>query len=274
MKFGLCCSPQVLGFSDSSFQNNIKRLQDAGADYLEFGVGVTLPEGDENDWKTLRSALNGAPLKVEAFNSFLPAHQRITGPEVNLQGVLEYSRVALNRCRELGGEVVVLGSAGARKVPEGFDATRAQEQFVEFCRALGPVAADAGITICIEPLNHKEDNLILSVEHGAHIVDEVAHPNIQLLADLYHIEIEGEPLENVAQAGARIRHSHLADTDRVAPGYAENSKADFTGFFAALRAAESTSDLRCSFEGSYTDIFEQAAPLLQMMRERYEESKS
>jgi sugar phosphate isomerase/epimerase len=273
MKFGLCCSPQLLGFPDSLFQSNIQRLQNAGADYLEFGVGATVPEGDDSEWKTLRDALQGAPLQVEAFNSFLPPHHRITGPEVDLQSVLDYSHVALHRCRELGGEVVVLGSAGARKVPEGFDENRAQEQFVEFGRALGPVAADAGVTVCIEPLNHNEDNLILSVEHGARILDEIAHPNSQLLADLYHIEIEGEPLENVAAAGARIRHSHLADVGRVAPGYAEQGEADYKGFYAALHGAESTFSLRCSVEGSYADIYTQAAPLLKLLRQRHHEAR-
>ena len=272
MKFGLCCSPQLLGFPESQFQDNIVRLVDAGAEYLEFGVAATTPESNEGEFEKLQAALEAAPLRVEAFNSFIPAHHRITGPDVNLKKVLEYCNIALTRCRQLGADVVVLGSAGARKVPEGFDFAQAEKQFIDFCRELGPVAQENNITICIEPLNANEDNLILSVRHGAEIVDEVAHPHIQLLADLYHIELEGESLDNIAAAGNRLRHTHLADVGRVAPGFAASGEADFQGFLTALKQAgyeESTHTPRCSFEGSYENIFEQAAPLLTLLRARH-----
>jgi sugar phosphate isomerase/epimerase len=272
MKFGLCCSPQTLAYSHPQFQDNIARLRQVGAEYLEFPVAATSPEGDAREFDALRSALENAPLRIEAFNSFLPAHHRITGPSVDLKNVLSFCRVALERCKALGGEVVVLGSAGARKVPEGFDPKQAEKQFVQFCRELGPLAAEIGGMICIEPLNAREDNLILSVEHGARIVDEIAHPNVQLLADLYHIELEGEPLENIAAAGTRLRHTHVADVGRVAPGFAAQGEADFRGFFAALNRAgydKSTPAARCSFEGSYDDIFVQAKPLISLLRERY-----
>jgi sugar phosphate isomerase/epimerase len=277
MKFGLCCSPQTLAYSHPQFQDNIARLRQAGAEYLEFPVAATSPEGDAREFDALRSALENAPLRIEAFNSFIPAHHRITGPDVELKSVLSFCHVALERCKSLGGEVVVLGSAGARKVPEGFEKEQAEKQFVKFCRELGPLAAETGVTICIEPLNAREDNLILSVRHGARIVDEVAHENIQLLADLYHIELEGEPLENVAAAGARLRHTHVADVGRVAPGYAAQGEADFRGFFAALNRAgydRSTPAARCSFEGSYDDMFAQAEPLVSLLRDRYNAAAS
>jgi sugar phosphate isomerase/epimerase len=140
---------------------------------------------------------------------------------------------------------------------------------VEFCRRLGPVADSVGIDIAIEPLNRKEDNLVLSVEQGARIVDEVAHPRIRLLADFYHMFEENEPVENVANAGARLRHTHLADLGRVAPGYAEG-EADFVGFFRSLRRAGY--DGRCSFEGRLDDLATQAKPLLDLMKQRYQES--
>lgn len=275
MRFGICCSPQLLGYPGEALHENIAKLRDAGAEYLEFAVGATTPEGEPGEFAQLQAALVNAPLRVEAFNSFLPAHHRITGPDVNLNQVMQYCRVALSRCKALGANVVVLGSAGARRVPEGFDKSEAEKQFVAFCRELAPIAEDNDITICIEPLNRNEDNLILSVQHGARIVDEVAHPSIQLLADLYHIEIEGESLANVAAANGRLRHAHLADVGRVAPGYAREGEADFKGFFAALAKAEyneSSHAARCSFEGKIDDIFEQTGPMLKLLRQRLAEA--
>ncbi len=281
MKFGLCCSPSQLGLdgghSTETFRGNLELLAEAGARYIEFPVGVTVVEGDEAQWEILREALRDAPLAVEAFNTFIPAHHRITGPAVNLNGVLKYCKTALGRCREAGATIVVLGSSGARKVPEGFPRDEAMRQFMEFSRELAPLARNEGITICLEPLNYREDNLLLTVEEGARLVDELGCPGIELLADFYHMQENGEDLHTVAAAGSRLRHTHLADIGRVAPGYAGEGEADFVGFFRALRESGYTANpetARCSFEGSYDDIFAQAAPMLSLLQRRYIEATS
>jgi sugar phosphate isomerase/epimerase len=245
-------------------------LQASGADYVEFSAGAVSPEEPEERFETLRAAMAPYPLRVETFNSFIPGHYRITGPDVRIERVLGYCEIALRRCQALGGAVVVLGSSGARRRPEGFDAELAERQFIEFCRELGPIASETGIVIAIEPLNRKEDNLLNSVADGIRLVDLVGHPSIQLLADLYHISQEKEPMENVAMAGSRLRHTHCADLGRMAPGFALEGEEDFLGFFRSLRRAGY--DARCSFEGILTDIKAQSGPLLRILRQRWAES--
>jgi len=274
MQWGLCLDPALLqqrrdaGTWDAFWPV----LQEAGVDYLELPVGRAM--GSEAEFEALRALVAAAPLPVRAFNSFLPAAQRITGPGVDWPGVLDYCRVALARGRALGGDVVVLGSAGARSVPEGFDPAQAERQFCEFCRLLGPVADAADMEIAIEPLNAREDNLILSVAHGARLMDEINHPRIRLLADFYHMGQEHEPVDAVAAAGARLRHAHLADLGRVAPGYAPDGEADFLGFFRALRQSGYADQpyARCSFEGKLDNIEAQTPPMMRLLRARWQES--
>lgn len=190
-------------------------------------------------------------------------------------GVLEYCRTALARCRALGGDVVVLGSAGARRVPEGFDAAQAERRFCDFCRLLGPVADAAGMDIAIEPLNAEEDNLIVSVAQGARLVDEIDHPRICLLADFYHMGRQQEPVGAVAAANARLRHTHLADLGRAAPGFAPDGEADFVGFFRALRQAGYADRpfARCSFEGTLDNLEAQTPPMMRLLRARWRQSE-
>jgi D-psicose/D-tagatose/L-ribulose 3-epimerase len=269
MKFGICCGPQTM----ASPALLIETAHNAGADYLEFGVASVM-SNEGRDFETLQKAFDGAAVRVEAFNSFVPASHRLTGPDVDLPAALEYCRVALGRCHALGADVVVLGSAGARRVPDGFDSKIARQQFLQFCRELAPIAQDANVVIAIEPLNSREDNLVLSVAQGAQIVDEVAHPSIQLLADLYHIEEESQSLQETGDAGARLRHTHVADVGRVAPGFAENGEAPFTEFFRQLRRAgyDHLPQPRCSFEGEIDDFAAQAKPLLAHLHKRWAES--
>lgn len=275
MQFGICCGlgsfvPQIKDQPLSSLPRLMDTLKAAGAEYVEFGVASVAPEGPEVDFERLRRALAPCPLRPEAFNSFIPGKHRLTGPEVNLKAVLAYCRTALRRCKALGGEVVVLGSSAARKVPEGFSASKAESQFIAFCRELAPLADESGLDVVIEPLNRKEDNLILSVEHGIRLVDAIGKARIQLLADLYHMSEEREGREVLVKAGPRLRHTHLADRGRVAPGFATGGEEDFIGFFRNLRRAGY--ERRCSFEGRFDDIEKQCKPVLDLLRKRWAEA--
>lgn len=261
MQFGICCAPHALGEP----VRLLEIIADAGADYIEWSVGAVM--SSEAEWEKLRSVVADAQIKPEAFNSFLPPSQRITGPDVKMGEVLDYASEAMRRCRALGADVIVLGSGGARRVPEGWAPTRGLDQFETFCRELGPRAAGHGITIAIEPLNATEDNLVNTVAAGAAIVDAVDHPNIRLLADFYHMFHDDEPVENVAKVGARLQHAHLADLGRVAPGYAPEGEADFVGFFHALHAAGYNK--RCSFEGKTDDLAAQAKAIISHMKKRH-----
>ena len=265
MRFGICCAPGAQGDPARLLDS----LADAGADYVEWTVGAIMASMKE--FEKLRALSDRSPIKPEAFCVFLPPHHRITGPKVNLAATLEYAGEAARRCASLGAEIIVLGSGSARRVPEGFSPKTARAQFVEFCRELAPLVDEAGITIAIEPLNSKEDNLITSIEAGARFVDEIAQPSIALLADYYHMNHDGEPLQNVVDAGNRLRHAHLADTNRVAPGYAAQ-EADLRGFFGALRSAGY--DDRVSFEGKSDDLGAQAPKILARMKERYAQAQA
>ena len=261
MKFGICCAPNALGEP----AHTLEMLAQAGADYVEWSVGSVMQS--EAEWEKLREVVAASPIKPEAFNVFIPASHRLTGPEVDLQGALDYASEAMRRCSALGAQIIVLGSGGARKLQDGWAPTRGLDQFETFCRELGPRAARHNVTVVIEPLNKSEDNLINSVAAGAAIVDAVDHPNIKLLADFYHMFHDDEAVDDVAKVGDRLKHAHLADLGRVAPGFAAEGEADFAGFFRALNAANY--DARCSFEGKTTDLAAQAGPIIAHMKQRH-----
>jgi sugar phosphate isomerase/epimerase len=278
MKFGVCTSPRALVEGDVNLNTAIQKLsafaREADIDFVEFAVSCVQAEGEQSEWQVLQKAVQRYKLPVPSFNCFIPAHHRLTGPDVQLNRVLDYARVVLQRCHELGGEVVVLGSGGARRIPEGFSHQEARRQFVAFCRALGPIAAETQMTVAIEPLNRREDNLINSVEAGAALVDEIAHSSIQLLADSYHMDEEAESYEQAAKAGRRLRHAHIADLGRKAPGFSVSGEAPFTDFFRALRSAgyASRTDARVAIECSWEDFAAQVAPSIALLRQRWEES--
>jgi hydroxypyruvate isomerase len=71
------------------------------------------------------------------------------------------------------------------------DVARAERTFVENLRTAAEKATAAGVTILIEPINHRDkpNYLVSRVEQAAGIVERVGRPNVKILFDCYHIQI-------------------------------------------------------------------------------------
>ncbi|MGI6083061.1 MAG: sugar phosphate isomerase/epimerase family protein [Limnochordia bacterium] len=227
MRFGCCINlgsfvPQVAGEAKAqtttdAVGDSLRFLSDVGYDFAEFTVGLAMnpPQGD---FEALLKAVRGAELPVYAFNSFIPPTLPLIGPGRDLRALEEYVKEACSRISRLGGRVIVLGSGGARRVPDGVSQGDAKIALMEFLAMAGRHASPYGISIVLEPLNKKETNLIHLVSDAVSIAKEINMDNVRALADTYHMEMEGESPQVLADLGAFLRHVHVADTDRRAPG--------------------------------------------------------
>ena len=208
----------------------------AGLDYFEWSVGAFLQPRQEADaFTAIFQKVKAAPLPCPAVNVFIPGDLKITGPTVDMTALTRYAETALERARLAGIQVIVFGSGGARRVPDGFDRQTAEEQLIKFGRMLGKHASQAGVTIAVEPLNRQECNILNSVTESAVYVRRVDHPSVRLLVDAYHWAKEVEKPEAIMQNGDILVHAHIATKNNRQPPGAE--EFDFVPFFQALRQA-------------------------------------
>jgi sugar phosphate isomerase/epimerase len=243
----------------------LKTLLDAGCDFFEFGVGMLCPEAPISLFEGFKEVVNNYPLRAECFNSFIPADLKITGPRVDNARLTNYIAQATQRVAELGGEVIVFGSGGARSVPEGFSRHRARAQILEFLAIGAEHAWKHGIVIAIEPLNRLETNLINSIAEAVQYADEIARPEIKVLVDFYHLMVEGEPFDQIVNAGERVAHVHVADTDRLYPG---SGKYDYQGFVRSL--ADAGYDERLSVECNFRDFDREVPQSIRFLRDVFD----
>jgi sugar phosphate isomerase/epimerase len=238
----------------------------AGGDYIEVGVqNFLLPLEDDGAFEVSQRAADASPLPIIAANGFLPGNLRSTGKDYAPGAICTYSATAFSRAAKIGIKHVVFGSGGSRKLDEGFPLDEATDQFVALLKQLGPIAADHGVTIVIEPLRRQECNFINTVAEGAEFVKQADHPNIQLLADVYHMLQNGEQASDITDAGSCIRHAHLAENDnRTCPGI---DGTDFVPFFAAFKAIGYTGGI--SVEGKWPNSIADDGPkAIAIMREQ------
>lgn len=91
-----------------------------------------------------------------------------------------------------------------------------------------------GVDLAIEPLNRWEGWFLATAADGRALCEAVGHPRVGLLLDTAHMVQEEHDLPAaVRTAGPWLRHVHVPESDRGAPG--TGCVVDWPGLFAALR---------------------------------------
>jgi sugar phosphate isomerase/epimerase len=121
--------------------------------------------------------------------------------------------------------------------------------------------------LVLEPLHKAECNIVTSVSEGADIVAEVDHPSVRLLADTYHMAVDGEGPDAIRNAGERIVHVHAAEADGRRP---VGTKEDHRPYFAALK--HSGYDGAISIEAKWDDRDKQLPAAIANLRRQWEEA--
>lgn len=239
MQYGVCGGPEIVSL-----------LARAGFDYVEMGVGSLLkPREDHASFASSLQTVKALELPCPALNLFVPGDLKITGPDADLSALKQYVTTTFERAREADVDVIVFGSGGARGIPDGFDRTVAQDQLIQFCAMLAPIALEQNVTVAVEPLNSKDCNVLTTVHECAALVRAVDHPAVRLLVDAYHLLKDDDPLEDIVANGDLLAHVHIAtEENRLAPGA---EPCDLTPFFNAL--VQAGYDGRISIEARMSD---------------------
>ena len=213
---------------------NAAAMAGAGWEFIEENILEFLQgELPDEQWRGLERARK-SPLPVLAANRLLPPHIKPVGPDFDLNKLQSYMRCVIGRAGKVGMKTLVFGSGAARMVPANFDRASARSQLLEFIRMSAEIAVNHGVMIVAEPLNRAECNIMNGVAECMQYVRDVNHPNFQCLVDSYHVWLDNEPLEPLAEAIPWIKHVHVSDVrDRNVPSDA--TPHDYRSFFRVLK---------------------------------------
>ncbi len=204
---------------------------------------------------------------VYAANIFIPGELKLVGPKVDEQAVLAYVDSIMYRLSQTDIRLIIWGSGGARRVPEGFDRKIARRQMITIGKKIAKVGARYNIVVALENLNSSETNFINTVEEALYIVKKVNHPNLRLDADIYHMLKENEPPDILAKTGKYLVHVEIAEKEqRTPPGV---TGTDFRPFLRALHKIGYHNKI--GIEGRWRNLFEVAGPCLQYLQGQIDE---
>lgn len=243
MRYG-CCLPG--GPCDAARAQRLLRM---GFDYAEIAA-APLGAMREEEFATLCREVRAGGLPVETANCFLPGELSLFAPQ-QAQALRGHVTRVLHRAAELGIRVIVFGSGGARRIPEGVSREAGEEALCAFLAWCGALCRETDVTLAVEPLRRAETNLLNTVEETARLLRPLGLSRVRLLADAYHVFCEEEPLSHLAGAAELLAHVHVAEPPRrVTPG--ADGGEYLARFTAALRGAGYGG--RISIECGWTDF--------------------
>jgi sugar phosphate isomerase/epimerase len=137
------------------------------------------------------------------------------------------------RLSQTNTKMIVWGSGGARRVPDGFDKKTATKQFIAIGKKIAAIAQKYGITIALENLNSTETNFINTIREALYVVKKINHPNLRLNVDIYHMLKEGEAPDIIAKTKKYLVYVEIAEKEnRTLPGI---TGTNFKPYLEALK---------------------------------------
>lgn len=103
---------------------------------------------------------------------------------------------------------------------------------MESTKQICNMAQQANIEVVFEVLNRYESHQVRTLKEGMDLIEHIKAPNLKLLADAYHMNIEeANPAMSLREAGKNIGLYHAADSNRGAIG---EGHTDFKSQIMAL----------------------------------------
>lgn len=224
-----------IGICTGAVKENIEKIKACGADYIEVGF-QGLANLSEEEAMDLRKAFDEAGVGIEAANCMLAGDLPIVVENPQLDLLAERLEKSFKTAKILGIKIVVLGSGGARNIPEGATKEETVARFTKVAKEfLAPFFEKYDMTCVIEPLC--DSTIINTLSEGYEIVEAVGSPRIQLLGDLFHMDKMGDSVDDIVKYGASFKHFHIANEkgNRCYPASGDGNEEHYKEFFETLR---------------------------------------
>ncbi len=198
MKFGVCVGTDI---------EKMKYIKALGYDYAESHC-----QEIANKDKEYLDKMKATGLPVVAANCFIGL--RVVGGEKDYARIDEYLADLFEKASYLGIKYLVFGSSGARRIPDGMGLEEGRAEIIEFLKNhVSPLAEKHDIFVAIEPLRPEECNAINTVADGVEIAKAVNSPYVKVLADVAHMYVQKESMENLLKYKGWVVHAHTSNPD-------------------------------------------------------------
>lgn len=204
------------------YHRYIEKAADLGFDILELSCsGILALYSNPQSLTRLREHAERRNLRLTAGYGPSPSQNLCSENRNVTENGLSFYRQILPLLHELGIHTLAgpLSSRGpldaSQNICRASDWKRAQKNLL--CAA--DLARQYQITLALEVVNRYEGYLFNTCEEALRFVNEAGHPNLQILLDTFHMNIEEADICGaIVQAGSHLKHLHVSEQNRQLPG--------------------------------------------------------
>lgn len=199
-------------------EGSLKTVSELGYD----GVELFVHSPEEVKLKELLALLRKYNLETALFSAFVSLSKQDVAmghPDASVRKrFIELAPTHLELAAALNAKVPIGFSRGYFK--PGVSQADLDGWFCDCLQEYHRLAVGLGVVLVIEPINRYEINYIHTVSEAMTIMERVDLPNVKLLLDSFHMNIEESSIPlAIVKAKGHIGHVHFVDSNRLSPGF-------------------------------------------------------
>ncbi len=215
------------------YLDKVSRL---GFDILEVGSGAVL-EMPKHKQRDLKKAAQDKGVELTYCIGFTADKDMASEDETVRRNGIEYAKKTIEMIGFMEGKVFggINYSSWPGVLNEGIRDKRPYlDRSIAGIKEVIKTAEDCGVLYCLEVVNRFEQYLINTAAEGVAYIDEVGSPNLKLLLDVFHMNIEEDDMtQAIITAGDKLGHFHIGETNRRPPG---QGRMPWKEIFGALKS--------------------------------------
>jgi D-psicose/D-tagatose/L-ribulose 3-epimerase len=218
------------GEYDSQVRNLLPLIKEKGFD----GIEIPLFRLEGFNAAAVRRDTEALALECNVTSAFLPGLSPI-GDDASIRArAIAHLKGLIQATAEAGAGIL----AGPMYSPVGYLPGRRRtadewKYAVDGLQQLGDTLAANRVTLAVEPLNRFETYFLNTAADAVLLCDQVSHPNIGILFDTFHANIEEKDIAaGIRTVRKHLRHMHTCENDRGIPG---SGHVEWAAVFQALR---------------------------------------
>ena len=218
---------------DADHTKYIKKAAEIGFDVLEFQAQPLLEMTDEKI-RSLKALADEVGIELTYSLGLDRAYDVSSLDETVRKGGVKYLQDIVRKINVGGGTLLSGVSYSGWGTPDNFNGDKRPywEQSIKSMREIIKVAEECGVTYCVEAVNRFETCLINTAAEALAYSSEIDSPNIGVLLDTYHMNIEENNIgDAIRLVGSKLTSFHTGENNRTAPG---RGHLDWDEIFKAL----------------------------------------
>jgi len=230
MKIAVTATPSEARFAPILLRSPISESFALASQYGYDGIEIHLRDPHDVDWEKMVELSRRYALPVTTLGTGMAAGMdglTFTDPSAQVRSrAVDRVKGHIKLAARLGSAVTI-GLLNGNLGPHAENAERGRKHHFACLKECCTAAADAGVSLLLEPLNRYECDWLNTTEDALSIIEQMGAANLKYLADTFHMNVEEKDMgASIHRAGGILGYIHLVDSNRWGPGQGHLSFRD------------------------------------------------